>query len=328
MYQKLLLNCDGGIIDATQQSEQDNCAVVAIGLGGTGVDCLKNLKAKVYNRVKPDKPDTSVPAYSHIKFLAVDTDKTGMSEKNAVSAEISRIDMDTEFFDLSYSGDVTALLKQSTGSLAAKPEYKEWLRYEDITVASALAGAGGVRQLGRYLFMEKAHAFVTRIKALVSSAKTELILPKVYVHIFTGMGGGTGAGIFLDVCYLVREALRLEGANAYVCGYFFLPDVNLAKNLDKETAAYVQVNGYSSIQELDYCMNYEYNGDKWSQRYTGLGLIETNYPPINMCHLITAKDAMGNVIPNAYNFAMNVVTDYFMDFLVANDSVVFAGPVD
>ena len=319
MYQKLLLNCDGGIIDATQQSEQDNCAVVAIGLGGTGVDCLKNLKAKVYNRVKPDNPDSSVPIYSHIKFLAVDTDKTGMVEKNAVSAEISKIDMDTEFFDLSYSGDITALLKQSANMLAAKPEYKEWLRYEDITVASALAGAGGVRQMGRYLLMEKAQKFVTDVRALVTSAKTSLNLPKVYVHIFSGMGGGTGAGTFLDVCYLVREALRLEGANAYICGYFFLPDVNLAKNLGNQTAAYVQVNGYTSMQELNYCMNFENNGDKWSQRYTGLGLIETNYPPVHMCHLITAKDAKGNVIPNAYDYAMNVVTDYFMDFLVRTD---------
>ena len=96
--------------------------------------------------------------------------------------------------------------------------------------------------------MEKAQTFVTKVKTLVSSAKTGLILPKVYVHIFSGMGGGTGAGTFLDVCYLVREALRLEGANAYICGYFFLPDVNLAKNLDRETAAYVQVNGYAYMQ--------------------------------------------------------------------------------
>jgi hypothetical protein len=320
MYQKLLLNCDGGIIDATQQSEQDNCAVVAIGLGGTGVDCLKNLKAKVYNRVRPDNPDSSIATYSHIKFLAVDTDKTGLVESNASSTEISKIDLDTEFFDLSYLGNINELLKDSAKILAAKPEYKEWLRYEDIKVASARSGAGGVRQLGRYLFMEKAQTFVTKVKTLVSSAKTGLILPKVYVHIFSGMGGGTGAGTFLDVCYLVREALRLEGANAYICGYFFLPDVNLAKNLDRETAAYVQVNGYASMQELDYCMNFESNGDKWSQRYTGLGLIETNYPPVDMCHLITAKDAMGNNIPNAYNYAMNVVTDYFMDFLIKTDA--------
>ncbi|MCL1874141.1 MAG: hypothetical protein FWF85_08510 [Clostridiales bacterium] len=321
MYQKLLLNCEGGIIDATQQYEQDNCAVVAIGLGGTGVDCLKNLKAKIYNRVKADNPDSAVPVYSHIKFLALDTDKTGLESSNTKSSEISRINMDTEFFDISYTGDITALLKESANTLAAKPEYKEWLKYEDIKVLSVKAGAGGVRQLGRYLIMEKAQAFVSKIRSLIIQTKTDLVLPKVYVHIFSGLSGGTGAGIFLDICYLVREALRLEGDNAFVCGYFFLPDVNLAKNLDNETASYVQVNGYAALAELDYCTNFESNGDKWSQRYKGIGLVESKYPPVDICHLITAKDAHGDLIPNSYNYAMNVVTDYFMDFLVKTDEI-------
>ncbi|MCL1810265.1 MAG: tubulin-like doman-containing protein [Clostridiales bacterium] len=319
MYQKLLLNCEGGVIDAAQQYEQDNCAVVAVGLGGTGIDCLKNLKAKIYNRVKADNPGSAVPVYSHIKFLAVDTDKTGLETSNNRSYEISRINMDTEFFDISYTGDITALLKDNARSLAAKPEYKEWLKYEDIKVLSAKAGAGGVRQLGRYLMMEKSQAFTTKIRSLVSQTKSGLDTPKVYVHIFSGLCGGTGAGAFLDVCYLVREALRLEGADAFVCGYFFLPDVNLAVNLDKETAAYVQVNGYAAMRELDYCTNFEGNGDKWSQRYTGVGLVESKYPPVDICHLVSAKDASGDVIPNAYNYSMNVVTDYFMDFLVKTD---------
>ena len=112
MYQKLLLNCEGGIIDSSQQSEQDNCAVVCIGLGGTGVDCLKNLKAKIYNRVRPDDPDAAVPVYKHIKFLAVDTDKTGLERANSETYDISKIDLDTELFDLSYSGDISEFFKE------------------------------------------------------------------------------------------------------------------------------------------------------------------------------------------------------------------------
>jgi len=322
MYQKLLLNCDGGIIDASQQSEQDNCAVIAIGLGGTGVDCLKNLKAKVYNRVRPDNPDKdkSVHQYAHIKFLAIDTDKTGMENSNKDSADISKINMDTEFFDISYSGDITKMLRENSAALSTKPEYKEWFAFEDIKVLTAKAGAGGVRQLGRYLFMEKAQTFVTKIRNLITQAKMDLNEPKVYIHIFSGMGGGTGAGTFLDVCYLVREALSLEGTNAFTCGYFFLPDVNLANNLNSQTAAYVKVNGYAAMQELDYCMNFENNGDKWSQRYTGMNPVESTYPPVDICHLVSAKDSAGNDIPKAYDYAMNVVTDYFMDFLVKTDA--------
>lgn len=316
MYQKLLLNCEGGIIDATQQSEQDNCAIVCIGLGGTGVDCLKNLKAKIYNRVKPDDPNSAVPVYSHIRFLAVDTDKGGIERANSASSDISKIDLDTEFFDLSYGADIADLFKENAKTLDNKPEYKEWLRHSDIRVLSAKAGAGGVRQLGRYLLLERASDFVAKITSMVSQAMTGLNSPKTYVHIFSGLSGGTGAGTFLDVCYLVQKAIEMEKANSFVCGYFFLPDVNIAAGLDKETKAYVMDNGYASLQELDYCMNFERNGDRWSQNYSGIGTVESQKPPVDICHLVSAKDANGNVIKNAYKYAMNVVTDYFMDFVV------------
>ena len=320
MYQKLLLNCDGGIIDATQQSEQDNCAVVAIGLGGTGVDCLQNLKAKIYNRVKADNPDSAVPSYSHIKFLALDTDKGGMKRANEKTSDISKIDLDTEFFDISYGQDMGDFFAESGASLDMDPAYKEWLKHSQIEVQSARAGAGGIRQLGRYLLMEHAQAFVAKIKTLITQAKMGQTNPKTYVHIFSGLSGGTGAGTFLDVCYLVREAIKQNKDTSFVCGYFFLPDVNIAAGLDKETEAYVQVNGYASLQDLDYCMNFERNGDQWAQNYNGLGYIESQAPPVDICHLLSARDASGNVIPNAYHYAMNVVTDYFMDFVVKTEN--------
>ena len=320
MYQKLLLNCDGGIIDATQQSEQDNCAVVALGLGGTGVDCLQNLKAKIYNRVKADNPESAVPSYSHIKFLAIDTDKGGMKKANENTSDISKIDLDTEFFDISNGQDMGDFFAESGASLDLDPAYKEWLKHAQIEVQSARAGAGGIRQLGRYLMMEHAQAFVAKVKNLITQAKMGLNNPKTYVHIFSGLSGGTGAGTFLDVCYLVREAIRQNKDTGFVCGYFFLPDVNIAAGLDKETESYVQVNGYASLQDLDYCMNFERNGDHWAQNYNGLGYIQSETPPVDICHLISARDASGNVIPNAYHYAMNVVTDYFMDFIVKTEN--------
>ena len=316
MYQKLLLNCEGGIIDASQQAEQDNCAVVCIGLGGTGVDCLKNLKAKIYNRVRPDDPNSAVPKYEHIKFLAVDTDKSGMEKANSKSSDISRINLDTEFFDISYGGDPSELFKTNAALFETKPEYKEWLRYSEITVEAARAGAGGVRQMGRYLLMERAQDFVSKVSSLITQALAGLNGPKTYVHIFSGLSGGTGAGTFLDVCYLVQEALKRNKTNSFVCGYFFLPDVNIAAAPDRETEAYIKNNGYAALQDLDYCMNFENNGDRWSQTYSGLGTVVSENPPVDICHLISARDANGGVIRDAYKYAMNVVTDYFMDFIV------------
>ena len=314
MYNKLLLNANGGIIDINQQYEQDNCAIIAIGLGGTGVDCLRNLKAKVYNKIKPDNPDSAVPEYRHIKFLAVDTDKTGLENSNSKTSDIRKINMDTEFFDISYGRDLASLLKDNARSYDGNPAYKEWLLHDRIKILSARSGAGGVRQLGRLLFMEKAREFRDTVQRLITQARTDLDAPKVYVHIFTGTGGGTGAGCFLDACYLVREAS--SGVPLHLCGYFFLPDVTASKEgMDKETKEAIKASGYAAMREFDYCMNFERNGDQWSQYYTNVGLIDSESSPVDICHLITAEDSAGNLVTDAYGYAINVVTDYLMDFV-------------
>ena len=76
----------GGITDEVWQCNQDDSAVLAIGLGGTGVDCLRTLKRRVHARLRPDNPGDAVPRYEHIKFLAVDSDAVGMKKV----AEIGR----------------------------------------------------------------------------------------------------------------------------------------------------------------------------------------------------------------------------------------------
>ena len=82
MCKQLLLQAGGGVIDTKQLSDQDNCAVLAIGLGGTGTDCLRNLKRKVYNRIEPDDPDSPVVSYSHIQFMSVDADQKASVSQN------------------------------------------------------------------------------------------------------------------------------------------------------------------------------------------------------------------------------------------------------
>lgn len=48
VYKKLLINTGGGIISKRQQEEQvQNTASILIGLGGTGIDCLRTIKTQV-----------------------------------------------------------------------------------------------------------------------------------------------------------------------------------------------------------------------------------------------------------------------------------------
>ena len=317
MYKKLLISAGGGIISKDQQAEQNVSATIAIGLGGTGGSCLKALKKEVFNRLKPDD-DGPIPQYKHIKFLAIDTDATGLADDGTVDS----IDKATEFLDFSCS-DIHALLKNAT-VLKNKP-YLKWLKASStqadgngIEIQSAEAGAGGVRQIGRLLLFQNCTNFCTKFENMLKTAIADLPAnAEINIHIFTGLGGGTGAGTFLDVCYVIQHILSqnaLDG-RAQTCGYFFLPDVNIARVADSKIQEYIKSNGFSAMKELDYCMNFATNGGCWDEVYDGF-TVKTVEPPVKVAHLITATDSKGAISSNGYDYAMHVAVDYVMDFLV------------
>ena len=183
--------------------------------------------------------------------------------------------------------------------------------------------AGAIRQIGRFLMIQKSAAFVEKIQQLIREAKTDLPSGSdINIHIFTGMGGGTGSGMFLDVCYLVQQALRNEEewGHALTCGYFFLPDVNLSilqVAVNPPVSEFIKANGFAAMKELDYCMNFEANGGKWNQYYQGCHII-TKEPPVKICHLISATTTSEVVLNNGYKCAMNVVSDFIMGSVVKN----------
>lgn len=100
-----------------------------------------------------------------------------------------------------------------------------------------------------------------------------------------------------------------------MCGYFFLPDVNVAHVRSNRVKDYIPLNGYAAMQELDYCMNLEKNHGKFRQEYTDGKLIDWDRAPVDYCHLISAQDNNGIVRQDAYNYAMKVTSEYALEFL-------------
>ena len=327
-YQKLLLSAGGGIVSLAQQAEQaENTATLLIGLGGTGVDCLRTIKTQVYSRLLPDDEKAVVPTYEHIRFLGVDSDKTTQGTQIA-RGETAKADallplLDSEYFSIA-NPNLKAALKAG-GAIETRDELK-WLRYKDIPSPNMTdVGAGGIRQVGRFMLMDRSSQFLAKLQAEINSAKNGLQSPTVNVHIFAGISGGTGAGTFLDVCYMVRHIANKVGGIT-IFGYFFLPDVNLSRIPDTQvqTRQFVPINGYASMQELDYCMNLQFNGGGFVQEYQGHQRVEWREPPVDLPHLICATDADDNVIPRAYEYAMGVTSEYVMDFLTKpKDEKVF-----
>lgn len=328
VYSKLLLSTGGGIVSTQQQAEQTpNTATLLIGLGGTGVHCIRMIKTQVYTRLKPDNPKAVIPTYSHIRFLGVDTAEKSrgglLSENPAQDSKKGDQAMPldgTEFFSIANKQLDRVFNEEGSAALQLRDDLT-WLDWEHIPVPNLSdAGAGGIRQIGRFMMMDKSDVFYARLEQEISAAKSELENPRVNIHIFSGLSGGTGSGCFLDVCYMVRSiAARMGGVTVF--GYLFLPDVNLAnvpyENVDVRN--YIPKNGYAAMQELDYCMCLPQNGGSFEQVYKGHRTIAWSAPPVNMCHLICATDQNNKVIPDAYSYALNVTAEYVMDFLTDSD---------
>lgn len=308
-YSKLSLSTGGGVVNAAQQAAQSSGATVAIGIGGTGCSCLKQLKLSVHNRIRPDDINAPNPEYSHIRYLAIDTDESSIRGNGSVGD----LDPVQEFINLDVP-DANRVVQSNHGS----PGF-EWLN-DEIRVMAGGSGASGVRQIGRVLLLSKVTNVITRLQSVISAAMTGTS-PNVNVFIFAGIGGGTGAGMFLDMCYLVQHVLDQMGiVNKRICAFAFLPDVNLSVVADPAIRTNIQINGYCSIREIDYCMNLLESGSEWRQELGNGSFRMFNSKPADIVQLVTATDAHGAIKANAYEYAMNVVCDFVMDFLAENES--------
>ena len=326
IYNRLSVGAGGGVINNFQKSERQPDATICIGLGGTGSDAIKKLKREVYKRLKPDDENSPIPAYKNIKYLLIDSDDSKIGAQD----DLGEIQKQTEYFDIS-NGDIKT-------AMAAKEILKNraemnWLNYENISIKDAGNGAGGIRQVGRYLLIDKAAALKAKLTAIINEAMLG-VTGDINIHIFSGLSGGTGSGTFIDVCYIVQNVLESLGrvGGSRVCGYFFLPDVNLSKPeivADPLVSNYIRVNGYAALKELDYLMNLEAEKGHFRQNY-GTFSVDTVKPPVDLCYLISSTTANGVSVEDGYNYGLSVAADYVISFLskVTLPNGVAAGAAD
>ncbi len=312
-YDSLLLNCGGGIINRSQQSKQyRGAAALAIGIGGTGVAALAELKQKVYQQLEPDNPDSPVPEYQHIQFLAIDSDTTDIDQMRGKA----KLDIGREFFSINNPNLAAALRAKNLIEVDAS---LNWMDIDKITNLLGTQGAGGVRQVGRYLLISKARNLISTIQAKCTQALEGMTGSELDVYIFAGLSGGTGGGCFLDTCYIVQRALENMGRaqSANVTGLFYLPDVVTSKPQvasDPAKVKYNSSNGYAAMKELDYLMSLK-DADDWFRQDYGTFKIETQKPPVNMCYLISAIKSDGSIVANGFQYCINVAADYVMAYL-------------
>ncbi len=305
MFESMRLATGGGLKDLTEKVKQaENAFSLVIGIGGTGFSALSTLREEVYEQVEPDGFDGEKPIYNHIRFLQIDSDRESARGLDA-----------SEFF---YMGREPFALPI--------PRDEPWFRWlnKDTTVDDARQGAGGVRQAGKLLLLVDARELYNAISIAIRNGVSGLNARfNINVYVMAGIGGGTGSGCFIDVCYIVQQVLSDLGyyGNTYISGFFFLPDVNLALGHFPTRPAYqdtVKTNGYAALQELDYLMGIPENGGRYEQQYNANFKISMAKPPVspNLCYLISAATMEGAVPENGYDYATRTVAEYILNYLV------------
>ena len=205
-------------------------SVLVIGLGGTGVAAVKELK-----RMRASLPEDE---QKRLFLLAIDTDENDLKGLDPEE----KVLLGARSQDLVEWSDVKTFLKLDEEGVSAA----------DIAAA---AGAGGRRALGRAKLFDKAREVYDKTHRMLSQATSHEVGEEgqVRVAIVASLAGGTGSGTHLDVAYMLRLiAERYPGWGMSVYGFFLLPgffqDINNVRD-------YALGNTYAALLELDYYMD-------------------------------------------------------------------------
>ncbi|NLO39830.1 MAG: hypothetical protein GX115_10235 [Ruminiclostridium sp.] len=285
---ELLLAKGGGIYyDAMRSEADDKTASLFVGLGGTGADMLIRIKNEVMHQMVLPQVNGRIvgDTPNNIGFLAFDTDpETKFKTWGAASFD----KFSSEFCSLAVDNISTVIASRKN---LAENDDPVWRWYDKIDPIAGNAGSGGLRQIGRLMMIEN----ISKIYTIIQDKIKKMVevnegIFSVNVAVVTGISGGTGSGIFIDMAYLLRTVLKdLNIKRNRIFGYIVLPDVNLLKGGQPNM---LWANGFAFLKELNYWMSQGSDGrsNKFVQNY-GNG-VEANITSrvCSYCFLLSSQD--------------------------------------
>jgi hypothetical protein len=248
----------------------DGCLFPAlvIGVGGVGQAVLRQLRATLQRRFG------GADALPNVRLLLLDTDANVM--RTATQGEADEALLTQEVF-LTPLNRPAHYLKARDGRVALD----SWLDTTMLYRIPRSRATMGVRALGRLAFCDHYRIIGRRLRAELEACLDPLALsaadrqtrlglrsnrPRVYI--VTGLGGGTGGGMFLDLAYAVRAQLRSLGYGPDVVGLLTVPAAHvppaageavapdrtpLTPNNPRHMAQLLALgNAYAALTELRY----------------------------------------------------------------------------
>jgi serine/threonine protein kinase len=278
----------------------DGCLfpAVVIGLGGVGQAVLRKLRATLRHRLGNGE------ALPSLRLLLLDTDPDAGRDAGRDPPDEALLPQEVFLTPLNRPAHY---LKSREGRVAID----SWLDTKMLYRIPRGRVTLGVRALGRLAFCDNYRTLVRRLHAELAACLDPAALqdadrrtglgvrstrPRVYI--VTGLAGGTGSGMFIDLAYAIRAQLRQLGYAPDVVGLLAAPSVPPADPDappvtpgPRQAARRLALsNAYAALSELRY---FARPGKTFQARYYDREpALQDAEPPFNRC-LVIPLDAEG-----------------------------------
>ncbi len=231
--------------------------IIVIGLGGTGMKTLLQLKKLIVEQHARGLDD--LPA---VRLLVIDSDdlvRPTASADPTIALDQLALDPTQEYLKLEIPGNV------GYGDLdRAKAWFPRELEYY---IPDLATGCKQYKALGRVLFAWNFPRVLRAVEPLRSMVDSTLLkrlgvtsLEDPLIFVIASLSGGTGAGMFLDMGYLLTNLWKRKWTrfNTKVQALLALPSVfaDITQGTER-----IRSNAYASLKELDHFMNKDVYSD-------------------------------------------------------------------
>ena len=285
-----------------------------VSYGGTGAGALLELKKTLAENVDSSQED-------YVRLLAIDSDRN----EQFISKNVKGSDgdeklgkekkfSDEEFFHLSGSRAKDIVLNH--------PEkVKDWYNpklipaVEDDDTLLNGDGASGTRQFSRLMLMSTVtlSAIQSRIRALAE----ELVggtASDLNVIIISGISGGTGSGVVIDLSYIIRNTLEsYVGGRLQYYGFLLLPTTGNSSKIDDIKKG--NQNGYAALKEVNYFMTLAKRRETYVFHTEGMSDIVSGKNIFDVCYLIDGGQSLTTIGSNARKAAFSVLSEFLLDMI-------------
>ncbi|MEQ8221321.1 MAG: tubulin-like doman-containing protein [Candidatus Eremiobacterota bacterium] len=260
-----------------------------IGIGGTGKSAVYDIRSRIISKFG------SLDTLKVINFLVLDTD-IGLSDINENEGLFKKATKLNAIEHIHLQVQKNRLDEIKNGLNRCFPHYSDWLNLEALITGE---GLNTIRQRSRLAFYEHYKDIAERINTqAINSVSDEAVKATinvgydVYPHVLDvyvigSLIGATGAGVFIDLGYLIEEILiktsRLGDIAVEHTGIFVLPSgkITLGACVDTRASSYaalVELNHYSDPDTIFNIITSEH------KKITSVN------PPYNLTYLVSSQN--------------------------------------